>query len=156
MSDDSFQVAQRYLKHHNVLSLATCDGEIPWVAPVFYATWSDKLIFLSASHTRHCRNIAANPRVSASITEDYREWAEIKGFQLQGLVHQLKSHETASAIETYSNKYPVTGPDAPVEIASALDRISWYALDIEEIFFIDNSKGLGHRDQLDVGLLLGK
>jgi len=114
------------------------------------------LIFLSAPHTRHCKNLFVNPEVAASISEDYSRWNEIKGFQLQGRVRQLPESDVPSAIETYSKKFAVTGDDAPIEISRALDRISWFALNVNEIYFIDNSKGLGHRDQLDASLLLGK
>ncbi len=141
--------AQRYLLEHNVICLATCVENIPWVAPVFYAVYSGKLIFLSAAHTRHCKNIAVNPVVSASIQEDYCDWEAIKGFQIQGEVKVVPAVEVPAHISAYSEKFPITGADAPTEIASALDRISWFALSISTMHFIDNSKGLGHRVALD-------
>lgn len=147
--DSLYHSARTYLRNHNVLCLATSDDELPWVAPVFYAVWSCKLVFLSAPHTLHCKNLSRNANVAASIQEDYRDWPEIKGFQLKGLVSAVSDTERSAAIAAYSEKFPVTGVDAPAEIANALDRVSWFSITVRQIYFIDNSKGLGHREELD-------
>ena len=150
-SDDAVS-AREYLLNHNVLCLATSSKDEPWVSPVFYAIHTGQLVFLSAPHTRHSSNIRTNPLVSASVQDDYKNWEEIKGIQLQGRVEQLT--ETAPVIAAYSEKFPVTGPDAPPQIARALDKIGWYSLQVELLYFIDNSKGLGHRVELDPALVL--
>ena len=146
---DSCHAAQKYLLEHNVLCLATSTGDNPWVAPVFYAVYAGRLVFLSSPHTLHCRNIARNPQVSASVQEDYRDWSKIKGIQLQGSVSRVDDADRQAVIEAYSRKFPVTGADAPPEIAKALDKINWYALSVAKLLFIDNSKGLGFREELD-------
>ena len=151
--DQLYAAAQQYLHKHNMLSLATFDGNMPWVAPVFYAVWSDKLVFLSAPHTLHCKNIERNHQVAASIQEDYSDWLQIKGFQIRGVVYPVADADVPSVITAYSKKFPVTGKDAPDEIASALDRISWFELSVKQAWFIDNSRGLGHRDELDLSLI---
>ena len=43
----------------------------------------------------------------------------------------------------------MTGGDAPPEIANALEKISWFEISVEKLLFIDNSKGLGYRVELD-------
>lgn len=144
--------AREYLLQHNVLCLASSSENKPWVSPVFYAVHSGCLVFLSAPHTQHCQNIKSNPVVSASVQNDYKNWEEIKGIQLQGKATQLT--DTESAIAAYSRKFPVTGDSAPPQIAKALDKIGWYAVTVDLLYFIDNSKGLGHRVQLDPALLL--
>jgi len=142
-----------YLGSHNVLSLATSDGQYPWVAPVFYAHAGADLYFLSAAHTRHCRNLAANPQVAASIQEDYREWGEIRGVQLSGQVYEVDLQQRAAVIECYQSKFAITGPTAPEPIKRALDKISWYRLSIDELLFVDNTVAFGHRAELDPALL---
>jgi len=149
MTESSYTAAAEYLNSHNVLSLATCADEQPWVAPVFYAQFEGKLLFLSAAHTRHCQNIAANSSVAGSIQEDYSDWMQIKGIQLEGRASLINDSKLQSAISKYSQKFPVVGKDAPPAIANALDRISWFEISIIQLFFIDNSKGLGHRIELD-------
>jgi len=165
--DDLYATARRYLKQHHVLNLATCsesDIESPvqtkqyqtWVAPVFYALHLEQLIFLSAAHTRHCQNLANNPLASGSIVEDYSDWKDIKGFQLEGVVAKIDVPHVSAAVESYAEKYAVVGDDAPPAIAKALSKVEWFALRLTRVFFIDNAKGLGHRDELDLGLLFSQ
>lgn len=142
-----------YLQAHNVLCLATTRDNQSWVAPVFYALWRDSFVFLSAPHTRHSRNIQVNPLVSASIQEDYKNWQDIKGIQLEGKVSQVDTQYRQAVIDCYSQKFPVTGADAPAQIAAAIDKIDWYQLLPETMYFIDNARGLGHRDEVDLSLL---
>lgn len=146
-------LALEYIKNHNVLCLATSQNNQSWVAPVFYALHDGAFVFLSAPHTRHCQAIKSNPAVAASIQEDYRHWEDIKGVQLEGVVRAVDGEEKAELIRSYAHKFPVTGADAPPAIAKALDKISWFSLLPELLFFIDNSKGLGHRDELDCAIL---
>ena len=147
--DDSYKSARRYLLEHNVLCLSTCIENSSWVAPVFYSVFNERIVFLSAPHTRHCKNIVLNPKVSASIQEDYKDWVEIKGIQLQGTVSRIGDDAIPSVIDAYAEKFPITGSEAPEEIRNALDKISWYELSVERLFFTDNSKGLGHRLELN-------
>ena len=125
------------------------------MAPVFYTVHEDKLVFLSAPHTRHCKNLTANTFVAGSIQEDYSDWSEIKGFQLQGQVQQVSSERLSDCIAAYSKKFPVTGVHAPAEISEALARILWFELTVQQIHFVDNSRGLGHRDELVPERLFG-
>ena len=144
-TETEYNTARQYLLEHNVLCLATSTNDIPWVAPVFYHVFTGKLVFLSAPHTLHCRNISANPKVSASVQEDYSDWTAIKGIQLQGSVNGVDNANKEAVIRAYSEKFPITGPDAPPEIVNALDKINWFEICVQKLLFIDNSKGLGYR-----------
>lgn len=146
---DTLSAARTYLNTSSVLCLATVQGEQPWVAPVFYSVFGDGLVFLSAPHTRHCQNIACNPRVSASIQKDYNDWQDIKGIQLEGSVVIVPDAHKPQVIERYSQKFPVTGESAPPEIAKALDKIQWFQLKVQRLLYIDNSQGLGYRQEVD-------
>lgn len=140
---------RRYLDSHNVLCLATAQDNQPWVAPVFYSVFKTGLVFLSAPHTRHCKNIAANPNVSASVQEDYNDWNDIKGIQLEGKAMLVPDFSRAAVVECYAQKFPVTGHKAPPAIARALDKILWFEVRVDNLYYIDNSKGLGHREEVD-------
>ena len=37
---------------------------------------------------------------------------------------------------------------APPAIARAFARIHWYRIDPDRLYFVDNSAGFGHRDQI--------
>jgi uncharacterized protein YhbP (UPF0306 family) len=87
---------------------------------------------------------------AATIQEDYEDWPEIKGIQLEGKVYRVEGKERAAAITRYGVKFPVIGnlAQAPAQIVKAMSKIAWYKVIPERIYFIDNSLGLGHRDEV--------
>lgn len=137
-----------YLQSHTVVTLATKTKADIWAAAVYYVNDGYTLYFLSAPHTRHCQHIAQNPLVAATIQENYQKWTEIKGIQLQGVCSPIKGAERDQAIQLYAQKFPIIGEDAPSQITQALDKIGWFKIVPTELYFIDNSKGLGHREQI--------
>lgn len=148
MSDAVRQAALVYLREHQVVTLATQGPQGLWAAAVFYVNDGFDLIFLSAGHTRHARNIAAEPHVAATIQEDYKDWPAIKGIQLEGDVVELRGEVRETAVARYRSKYPFLAQAEP-QIQDALTRVNWYRLRPTRLYFIDNSKGLGHRDQVE-------
>ena len=149
--------ALAYLADHNVVTLATEGPDGRWAAAVFYVHDGWTLYFLSSPGSRHGRNIALHPAIAATIQEDYREWTEIRGIQMEGLAQRLSGAEEARAIECYSRKFPLirppAGPADAVPAASrqiqrAMSRIAWFRLVPSRLYFIDNSRGLGHRDEV--------
>lgn len=137
-----------YLAGHHVMTLATVGPAGPWAAAVFYASAGFDLYFLSAGHTRHAQELAAQPRAAAAIQEDYREWAEIKGIQLEGLVGRLEGAEREAAVAVYGRKFPFI--EREPALLAALARVNWYRLRPERLCFVDNSRGFGHREELIV------
>ena len=89
------------------------------------------------------------PRTAATIQEDYKDWPTIQGIQLEGVVRLLAGSEREVAIATYSAKYPFIA-QADLQIQAALARVNWYELQPDKLYFIDNSKGLGHRDEIQL------
>ncbi len=143
-----------YLAGHHVMTLATQGPQGPWASAVFYAGDGASLIFLSAPNTRHCRNLAQDARCAATIQEDYREWSQIKGIQLEGRVIELQGDEEKRAQRLYGENVPVVGAvaDVPPAIVNALAKVRWFRLVPEHFHFIDNSKGFGHRDEIDLAV----
>ena len=149
-SDPHRQKALDYLQNHNVMTLATQGIERPWAAAVFYVNEGFNLFFLSLPSSRHALNLEANPWVSATVQEDYRNWHEIKGIQLEGKAIRIEGVEQAAAAVRYGLKFPVVGnlTDAPEEIIAALGRIVWFKVAPARLFFVDNSLGFGYRDEV--------
>ncbi|MBI4772497.1 MAG: pyridoxamine 5'-phosphate oxidase family protein [Chloroflexi bacterium] len=150
MSDALRERALAYLRQHNVMTLATAGPQGVWAAAVFYVNHDFTLYFLSAPTSRHSLNIAANPAVAATVQEDYRDWPEIKGIQLEGAAVRVEGTEKAAAVARYWLKFPIVGDpaQAPAEIARALSRIAWYRVTPARLYLIDNSHGFGHRDEV--------
>ena len=107
MPTDLRQQIVDYLHSHNTMTLATTQGDLPWAATVFFASEDLHLYFFSAPDSRHCQNLAANPRVAVTIQEDYRDWRKIKGIQLEGRVALVEGVlEKTKAMAIYATKYP--------------------------------------------------
>lgn len=149
MTDHELQVStiNRFLGRHTTMSLATCQGNRPWSTDLFYASDEDcRLIFISDVKTLHCRHIAANPRVSVSISEQCSDWNEIKGMQIDGVAGVVSEEDREAVTEIYLAKFPAL---RNLHRASRIFRLfresSFYRVSPNWIRLIDNSKGFGKK-----------
>ncbi|MBI1956555.1 MAG: pyridoxamine 5'-phosphate oxidase family protein [Acidobacteria bacterium] len=146
----------KYLKTHNVMTISSCHKNVPWAAAVFYASDGFDLYFFSNPRSRHGKNMAANPVVSAAIHEDYRDWQEIRGIQLEGRAELLRSPKLQARFwEVYSRKFPFVKEflrqgQATAELRSKLSRIRLYRIVPTAVWYLDNRRGFGHREKLDL------
>ena len=150
MSASQSERALAYLHRHNVMTLATCDRDSVWAAAVFYVNDGFTLYFLSSPSSRHALNMTQQPRVAATVHEDYADWREIKGVQLEGTVCEIPPRDEKRARALYAEKFPLVGTlaQAPSAIVKAMARVRWYRLVPEHLHFIDNSAGFGHRTEV--------
>ncbi len=149
-----------YLENHNTLSLATEKQGAPHAATVFYVNIGFDIYFLSSPSTRHGEYLTHNPRASATIDEDYSNWLLIKGIQMEGLVTDVGGIMGSGRIAlAYVMKFPTVKDFlfSPHKldnlIAGKISGVGFYKLTPERIFFIDNEKGFGKREEL---VLTGK
>jgi len=153
MSDLLKQQLLSYLETHNTMTLGTCSGDVPWAATVFYASDDLRLYFFSVPDSRHCQNLAANPRVAVTVQEDYHDWQKIKGIQLEGTAILVDSIiEKAKAMAVYARKYPevirlFTNPASGLFYKAFL-KVKFYCVVPQKLFFIDNEQGFGKRQEL--------
>ena len=143
-----------YLEAHNTMTIACCRQDQPWAAAVFYASDGFDLYFFSNPHSRHGMNMAANPSVSITIHEDYGDWREIRGIQLEGLAERVRSPKLKIRCwELYRRKFPFVDeffrPGSLREtLQSKLTGIRFYRIVPHAIWYLDNSRGFGHRELL--------
>ena len=155
MSDLLKQQVLSYLETHNTMTLGTCSGDVPWAATVFYASADLRLYFFSVPDSRHCQNLAANPRVAVTVQEDYHDWRKIKGIQLEGTAILVDSIiEKAKAMAVYARKYPevirlFTNPASGLFYKAFL-KVKFYCVVPQKLFFIDNEQGFGKRQELAI------
>jgi uncharacterized protein len=141
---------REFLRRHHVMSLATQDGDGPWAAAVFYVPDGDGLIFLSSPASRHGRSLALHARCAAAIHGESQDWSAIQGIQLEGDVGELTGAERELAQQRYAERFPFVRPGvAPAAIAQALGRVRWYRLRIARLYFIDNRRGFGQREEFE-------
>lgn len=138
------------LGEHHVMTLASVGADGPWAAAVFYAHDDLRLYFLSAPASRHAVNLAAEPRVAATIQRDYDDWPGIRGLQISGTVRTVAAEDEARVRALYQRRYPLVGGGAgvPRAIMEALNKIRWYEFVPEDIYLIDNRLGFAHREHL--------
>lgn len=153
MSDELKRQILNYMETHNTMTLGTCQGDLPWAATVFYASEELRLYFFSAPDSRHCANLAANPRVALTIQEDYRDWREIKGIQIEGKVVSVDSVlERTKAMAIYAGKYPeiikIFANPASGALYRAFLKVKFYCVIPERVLYIDNEQGFGKREEL--------
>ena len=146
---ERFRQALAYLERHTVMTLATYGVQGVWAAAVFYASEQFDLYFLSAGHTRHGQDLSLTRRAAATIQENYSDWPAIQGIQLEGHIDLLEGEERELAIALYQQKYPFL-EGAGQAIQAQLSKINWYRLSPERLYFVDNSLGFGHRDEIDL------
>jgi len=150
MSDDLKRQILDYLQSHNTMTLATSSGDVPWAATVFYASDDLRLYFFSAPGSRHCENFTANGRVAVTIQEDYHDWRQIKGIQLEGAVALVDGVlAKAKAMAVYARKYPgiiklFTDPASGI-FHKAFLKVKFYCVTPQRVYFIDNEQGFGKR-----------
>ncbi len=154
------QLAQKitsYLESCNTISLATAVGGIPHAASVFYVNIGFNLYFLSNPTSRHGGNMIQNPMVSGTINEDYSNWLQIKGIQLEGRVECIGGIlKHARIVKAYVKKFPnvadfLTSPHKLGRgIAQKVSNVKFYKIQPLRIYYLDNSSGFGHREEMDI------
>ena len=146
---DRREEALAFIESHRVMTLATHGTRGPWASAVFYVNEGFTLTFLSSPRSRHASDLAADSRCGAAVHEDCSDWRQIRGLQLEGNVRALSGGEQRRAIMRYAQKFPVTHLDqAPAVIRAALERVAWYEFVPHRCFFVDNTHGFGHRDEV--------
>jgi uncharacterized protein len=156
-----------YLRSHHTMTLATVGSAgdadspandedipatalIPHAASVFYAVDDRmRLIFLSKTSSRHSEHIGRQARVALTVSEDYDDWAEIKGLQMWGEARRLTGTAKVAAMGAYVARFPFV-PDLLKRPATAgfARRVAIYRVQPDCVAFTDNSTGVFGREVL--------
>jgi uncharacterized protein YhbP (UPF0306 family) len=152
MSGDVAARITAFLDTHRVMSLAVCGRHGPHAANVFYVRDRFALLWVSDPQTRHSLALEANPHVAATVAPDYRDFDEICGVQVFGDAHRVtdaaERHRARGLLEA---RYPFlqrVALHAPLK--RAYEAAEVYRLVPREIAMIDNTRGFGHKDLLDL------
>jgi uncharacterized protein YhbP (UPF0306 family) len=92
--DDVEKVIRKYLPDVIHMSLATTDGNKPWVCEVHFVYDNDlNLYFRSLESRRHSRDIAKNSNVAGNIVEQHNLTMKPRGLYFEGTAELLKDLE---------------------------------------------------------------
>ena len=148
----------RFLENHNTLSLATTRADEPWAASVFFA--SDQALniyFVSDPMTHHGQDLDANTRVAGTVNGDCDGWSDIMGVQLTGHARQVPDRDRDRVLALYLGKFAdvaqlIQQPQSDQDklIGGRLAVTPFYELRPEWIRLIDNTRGFGFKQELDL------
>lgn len=147
------QEIQSFLEMHHVMSLATYGAAGAHATNLFYACDGLALVWVSEPDTQHSREIEADPRVAATVAPDYSDFATIRGLQIVGTARRiLAADERMRHVAHLEARYPFLRQLAagPLKLRQALARTAVYRLQPARIVLIDNTKGFGHKETLEI------
>jgi uncharacterized protein len=153
MSADLVARIVAFLATHHVLSLATHGREGPHATNLFYAHDGLALFWVSDPSTQHSREIEVDPRVAVTVAGDYSDFSKIHGLQLTGTAACIGSADRrAWHLSQLAARYPFLKwlADAPPALLAAHARAAVYRFEPRRAVLIDNTKGFGHKETLDL------
>lgn len=136
------------LDQSNDMSVATVrpDG-FPQATVVAFVHHDLTIYFSAAAESQKARNIAANDKVSLTVTQPYTTWDEIQGLSAAGHAHALDDpDEIARAAALYQIRFPQV---VAAMSGNPLDS-AFFRIDLTVISLIDYSKGFGHTELIEV------
>jgi len=143
-----------FLDANHVMSLATCGAEGPHAASVFYVRDGLALLWVSDPKSRHSTELEANARVAATVAPDYFDYDDIRGVQISGQARVITdASERANARLILHARYPFLKQmsESQQALRGAYQRVEFYRLEPTRLVLIDNSRGFGHKDILELG-----
>jgi hypothetical protein len=153
MSADLTARIVAFLAKNHVLSLATHGREGPHATNLLYAHDGLALFWVSDPDTRHSREIEADQRVAVTVARDHSDFSDIQGLQLTGTAACIASAEyRAWHLSQLAARYPFVKllANAPPALQAAYARAAVYRFEPSRVVLIDNTKGFGHKETLDL------
>lgn len=98
MSSKRRELVRELISENDYLTLATTDGERPWVAPVQYTADEHlNLYFVSLPTSRHAAHIEKNPAVGVAIFDSRQPPFTGRGLQVDGIATRYSETENPFA-----------------------------------------------------------
>jgi len=137
-----------YLAAHSTLALATIgpDGA-PMAASLFFVADADlRLYWVSGNSSRHSQNLTRHSRMAVTIHNETWTWTEIAGVQMEGSARVVPpGPEWQAAWQLYLGKFPFVS-----DFQAEVSRSNFYAFTPAWMRLIDNSRGFGHKEEIQV------
>ena len=144
---------EAFLAAHHTVSLSTVDeAGAPHAANLLYAPDRLVLYWMSDAETRHSRHIEARQRVTATVAPDYADFRLIRGLQIFGKARRLGGIESLATVRRMISRYGFLAElaNGPAALRAAFEKAGFYCLEPERITLIDNTKGFGHKETLQL------
>ena len=131
------------------MTIATCDSEGPWSAPVYYLFTGHWFYFFSNQDARHIKK-AKNQVSSASIFRDDPCFSNLQGIQMSGYIQKASLDAKALAIaKKYCTRFKIKVDDLGIlDFFSLKFHASLYRFEPDIIYYMDNTRGFGNRERI--------
>jgi 4-hydroxy-3-polyprenylbenzoate decarboxylase len=131
------------------MTLATSGADgAPHAAPVYFAADENHhLYFFSDADSQHALDLQTEARAAATIHPLVSGWQEIRGLQLRGRVRAVpEGEEWERAWTLYRAKFPFVE-----NLKQAVAQSTLYVFEPDWIRLVDNRKGLGYKEEREIG-----
>lgn len=149
--DDLEAAILNELTSHTVLSLATQGDTAVHAVNLMYAHDGFDMFWLSDPKTRHSQHLERGAAAAATIAGQYDDFREIRGLQMVGLGNRLTGDSEVAAFDLLTFRYPFLEKFAAGKLARHLGAAAVYRFRPGSITLIDNSKGFGFKQTLELG-----
>ncbi len=136
------------LGERTVLCLASSSRRGPWCAPLFFAPIDGgaRLVFVTDPRSRHCRELAADPRAAAAVWFETTDATQVRGVQLAGRVVALAGRDERRARTAFLRRHPRAAP-----FLAARPNERFFAFAVARAKVTDNRRGFGFKAEFELG-----
>lgn len=104
---DIEKLIRKYLAQCHMMSLATVNGDKPWIATVYYVMDDDlNLYWASPEDTNHSQHIKNNQNVAIAIPVVHKKSQPVVGIQIEGEANKIDGKDNIEPIASrYAKEY---------------------------------------------------
>ena len=102
---DYSEIARRIIVENTYLSLASCDQNSPWIAPLYFVTDREfNFYFVSEKSSLHAKQLKVNPNVAVAIFNSQEIPEKVNGLQIEAKAYEIGLKELPKSIKLIYSK----------------------------------------------------
>lgn len=112
---------------------------------VGYVSEGVTVYFITDRNSRKVGNLLHQPAVAYTVDENYMDWREIRGIQMEGFSYLVSEPAELERVgRLFMEKFPQAREIPP--------NPDWVFVGIRPrtAYFLDNTKGFGHRERVEL------
>ncbi len=149
------QAIYRELDGHTVATLATSGPAGPHAVSLMVAHDTDlALYWVSDPASDHSRQLADSPSCAMTMARQFDDFQAIRGLQMTGHAAMVDGEANrGAALDLLGTRYAFLKlfQSGPAHLTARFAKIAVYRFRPIRIVLIDNAKGFGHKDILELG-----